>query len=599
MDTQADRFELADRDLVKEILGFGFLIKGPTPATVVENTVPDLQVLANVLLGYDQTGRRLSNLRSGYQGGFDKGLPPTLLDLSVDEVAASTAVGAPGNEKTLAIFVEFTRNPSDPRTDGNGASVNFLQDESVKFNVVQSAEAPVGTSVPPPLRADQLLLADVTLIFGQTTILNADIDQTRREAFTLDLPHGASHTESAADPIPNATPGEGGLFSATDKTKLDGVTFTDAGVAALFNNQAKRFQPGNFNAPAATSLDVTGLMVGQNPGGSSSVEGVVTAAPNNRVEIRDLDFDEVVDDQGNKVYGRITEAAAVWTLSFFSIREAGAGETAYDFTPFSGTDFQWFVQKTFALNNLPTFEDAFSFPSDQVAGEVPDGAEGVKGKVEFAPDGNADALKAVQGNDSRLGSLQDVEDSGASTGGGPYTVINFAGGITAVDAGGGKVDVSVPAATPPEVVQTKGAQTNSVVGSGASNANYDDTIPQFSEGTLVLSATITPTSLANFIEVDFSAFAGTNGNTSIPIVHLHRDSAANAIAASCSHAGETNASKLLGLKARFAVPSLSAQTYQIVVGSTGLAHFINGDGGGARRFGGVAPATLFVREVTP
>jgi hypothetical protein len=36
-------------------------------------------------------------------------------------------------------------------------------------------------------------------------------------------PHGSTHTETAGDPVPNATDAEGGLESAADKTKLDGI----------------------------------------------------------------------------------------------------------------------------------------------------------------------------------------------------------------------------------------------------------------------------------------------------------------------------------------------------------------------------------------
>jgi hypothetical protein len=93
----------------------------------------------------------------------------------------STSVGTGGNEKTLAIFLEFDRALSDPRLDGNNDTVFFQRAESFKLNVVQSAEAGVGTSVPPALRNDQLLLADVVIIFAQTQILNADIDTARRE----------------------------------------------------------------------------------------------------------------------------------------------------------------------------------------------------------------------------------------------------------------------------------------------------------------------------------------------------------------------------------------------------------------------------------
>ena len=154
------------------------------------------------------------------------------------------------------------------------------------------------------------------------------------------------------------------------------------------------------------------------------------------------------------------------------------------------------------------------------------------------------------------------------------------------------------------LVQQKQATTSSLISTGGSNAFFDDTIPQFSEGTLILSVSITPKSFSNFLTVEFTCFAGTNGTGSIAVVHLHRDSIADALAASTAHAGETNASKLFHLRHTLAVPSLSSQTYQIVMGSTLAAHhFVNGDATGTttgvRRFGGRAAATLTVKEVAP
>jgi hypothetical protein len=221
LNTWEDNQENADHNVVADILGFGFLTSGTNPATVVQNTVPDLNVKVNELLGYDQAGRRLSSARSGFEGGVNKGVAPQLIDVSVDEVAASTAVAGVGNEKTISIFVKFTRNPSTPRTDGNNATVYFNQDESVSFQVVQSAEAPVGTSVPPPLRNDQLLLCDIVRAQGQTTIVNANISQSRRQAFELLLPHGSSHISTGSDPIPAATTTVGGLLGAGDKTLIN------------------------------------------------------------------------------------------------------------------------------------------------------------------------------------------------------------------------------------------------------------------------------------------------------------------------------------------------------------------------------------------
>ena len=112
--------------------------------------------------------------------------PAQDVDCSVDESSNSTAVTTPGNERWLSVFAKFERTLSDPRLDGTGATVQFNRAEGFTINVVQGAEAPISTAVRPALRADEVLLADVRLINGQTQILNSDIDTTRREdAFVI------------------------------------------------------------------------------------------------------------------------------------------------------------------------------------------------------------------------------------------------------------------------------------------------------------------------------------------------------------------------------------------------------------------------------
>jgi len=404
MDTAADNAEIADRRITQEIMGEGFLVDGVNPATVVENSPKDLQVVCNQFLGYSKLGERVSNLLTGYLGGIDQGAAPQTIDLSVDEVGAPTTVGAAPNEKTLTIFVEFRRHPSDPRLDGVGATVYWEQAESIQFNVVQSAEAPLGTSVPTPARADQLILADVVRVFAQTQFQNSDISQTRREDFVFNLVHGPTHVETGSDPIPNATPSVGGLESAADKTKLNTITWTDAGVGGLFNNQYRDFQPANVTAPAAISLDVSTQMSAQTPGGSTSVEGILTTPPDNSVDIRKANGDSFLNATGDKIQARLGEAAGVWTLSFFYLDETTGAETGYDMTPDSGATIVWFVQRAYSLENLPSGNPSRTIPSDQVAGEVPDATPTQKGVMVFATDGEVAASKAVQGNDSRLAS---------------------------------------------------------------------------------------------------------------------------------------------------------------------------------------------------
>ena len=172
LDLGFDKVEAADQKLMTDQLLTGVFIGGE----VAEHfPTPDLTVdIAGPMNAYDQLGRRIF---------FS---PLQVLDMSVDELAVSTAVGTPGNEKILTIFVEFDRALSDPRLDGNDNTVYFQRAESFKFNVVQSAEAAIGTAVPPTPRVDQLILADVTIINAQTQILNADIDDARRnDVFNL------------------------------------------------------------------------------------------------------------------------------------------------------------------------------------------------------------------------------------------------------------------------------------------------------------------------------------------------------------------------------------------------------------------------------
>jgi hypothetical protein len=108
------------------------------------------------------------------------------VNVAADDNGVSTQLSAAGKEKIVSVFVMFDRSLSDPRVDGNSLTVFFRRDESFKFIVVQGAEAPAGGAIPPPLRSDAILLADVTRGFGETQILPARISVARRQdAFVL------------------------------------------------------------------------------------------------------------------------------------------------------------------------------------------------------------------------------------------------------------------------------------------------------------------------------------------------------------------------------------------------------------------------------
>jgi len=103
------------------------------------------------------------------------------IDCSQDKNGAATAVVTPGNHKYLSVILRFARNNTDARTDGNGATVYFNSDESFVIEVEQFSEGAAPALPTPP--SDGILLCNVQLHQGDTTIANADIDTTNRHTY--------------------------------------------------------------------------------------------------------------------------------------------------------------------------------------------------------------------------------------------------------------------------------------------------------------------------------------------------------------------------------------------------------------------------------
>lgn len=130
---------------------------------------PNLTVTASAGSAYDQAGRRIN-------------LPTTQnVNCAADVNGVSTAVAGGGNEKWVSIFAGFTRLITDPRTDGNSLTVYFERAESFELRVVQGAESAIGVASRPVLDGARILLADVRLVNGQTSIVAGDISITRRQ----------------------------------------------------------------------------------------------------------------------------------------------------------------------------------------------------------------------------------------------------------------------------------------------------------------------------------------------------------------------------------------------------------------------------------
>lgn len=137
-------------------------------AAAQHSPLADLTIdIAGPMIAYDSNGQRI------YIPG------PTLnVNCAQDSSAVSTAVAGAGNEKWVSVTAKFTRVLSDPRIDGNSNTVYFLETESYQIVVTQGGEAALGTATRPALDPNGLLVCDVHRTFGQTQILNADIDAT-------------------------------------------------------------------------------------------------------------------------------------------------------------------------------------------------------------------------------------------------------------------------------------------------------------------------------------------------------------------------------------------------------------------------------------
>lgn len=123
----------------------------------------------------------------------------------------------------------------------------------------------------------------------------------------------------------------------------------------------------------------------------------------------------------------------------------------------------------------------------------------------------------------------------------------------------------------------------------------DDTIPQITEGTEILTATITPKSTSNRIRLRFT---GGVSNAAVWVIGaLFRDAVANALAARFMFVSSSGGEITMGLEFEEAAPSTSAITYRVRVGSNTGNAYLNGDTG-TRYGGGSSIATLVVEEIS-
>lgn len=110
----------------------------------------------------------------------------------VDTLGVSTVPSA-GHRRWVSFYARWGRNLSDPRTDGLGTAIKFNQAEALnpddvqadvgKLLVVRGVEALTSSALParPALDASAILVADVLLTDGDSSIFTTAIDTARAE----------------------------------------------------------------------------------------------------------------------------------------------------------------------------------------------------------------------------------------------------------------------------------------------------------------------------------------------------------------------------------------------------------------------------------
>ena len=348
------------------------------------------------------------------------------------------------------------------------------------------------------------------------------------------------------------------------------------------------------SAPAGASDVVTALFAAEASGGGTTALGVVTAPPENYVWLVDQNGDEILHSTGARMFGRLTEAATVWTLTYFYINASGVETSMDPSADTSGpapTDVRLVgVGKAFSKNdpNRPLFDSTVSRLSDQVVGTIPDATTTVKGKVELATDLENAASVVVQGNDQRVNSPIQGKTSGGAAVGGRYDSIKEGAGIAFSDGGGG--DLVVTAAAAGTKLRQVLADVNTAVVICVV-IPFDDTVPLVSEGTLVNSLAITVLNNTK-CKIDFSCFAGSGANN-ITAALFEGSTCLYAIGNDIGNSNET----LLSFSFLTGALSAGSHTFRVRVGAGGGNVWVNGNAAGTRRYGGAGAASLVVAEV--
>jgi hypothetical protein len=203
-------------DLIMPSLGLKGVVTG---GEVTEVSPPNMKVTVQPVIAYNLDGQRLVAAVTDNQ-----------FDIDFDRDGADVDIQTPGYARWLSVIVTPGRSNTDLRQDINGNNVYFKRLEASAIQLVISAEA--GTPSRPTVPAESILLADIYYEFGQTVILDSDINYDRVERPFVIETSGANTVAGAWGYINDALQALGDAINGYVSTGSAGVTHEVGGTWA-------------------------------------------------------------------------------------------------------------------------------------------------------------------------------------------------------------------------------------------------------------------------------------------------------------------------------------------------------------------------------
>lgn len=127
----------------------------------------------------------------------------------------------------------------------------------------------------------------------------------------------------------------------------------------------------------------------------------------------------------------------------------------------------------------------------------------------------------------------------------------------------------------------------------------DNTIPQITEGSEILSLSFTPVSASSTLLIQWYVYSAADSGAGATAAALFVDSTANALDTASSTTVGANLINVIAGAYTVSAASTSARTYRVRIGANAGNVYPNGTGGAARLYGGVSACKLIVTEILP